>query len=184
MTTLAAPSFLSRSAARTAAASLCPFHDGLATLDALLAELDPRDRELFDAVLDLRSLATEQRDAAACIAQFFRVRSLLDGRHYLAFYRVRCWAHRTFRVEARFARNTPAAAHAFPLDAARVGEVINSALAPLARDGELPAQAHVRFAFASAEVRTAQVERVDPNALTRERLEVNASHPGHAKSAA
>lgn len=147
MTTLAAPSFVARSAARTASVPLCPFHDGLATLDLLLAELDPRDRELFDAVLDLRSLATEQRDAAACIAQFFRVRTLLDGRHYLAFYRVRCWAHRAFRVEARFARHAPAEAHPFPLDAARVDEVINSALAPLARDGELPAHAHVRFAF-------------------------------------
>ncbi|HLP24431.1 MAG TPA: hypothetical protein VK477_02045, partial [Acidobacteriota bacterium] len=99
---------------------------------------------------DLRCLATAQRDAAACIAQLFRVRALLDGRHYLAFYRVRCWAHRAFRVEARLARNAPAAAQAFPLDAARIDEVVNSALAPLARDGELPAGAHVRFAFASA----------------------------------
>ncbi len=147
MTTLVAPSFLSRSAARTATAALCPFHDGLATLDLLLAELDPRDRELFDAMLDLRSLATERRDAAACIAQFFRVRTLLDGRHYLAFYRVRCWAHRAFRVETHLARIAPLGAHPFPLDAARVDEVVNSALAPLARDGELPAHAHVRFAF-------------------------------------
>lgn len=153
MTTLAAPSFLPRTAARTATTALCPFHDGLATLDLLLAELDPRDRALFDAVLDLRSLATERRDAAACIAQFFRVRTLLDGRHYLAFYRVRCWAHRAFRVEAHVARTATAGVHAFPLDAARVGEVINSALAPLARDGDLPAHAHVRFAFAPTTAR-------------------------------
>ena len=33
---------------------------------------------------------------AVPIAQLFKVRTLLDGRHYLAFYRVRCWAQRTF----------------------------------------------------------------------------------------
>lgn len=150
MPTLATPALLSREAARSATAPLCPFHDGVATLDLLLAALDPRERALFDAVLDLRGLATERRDAAACIAQFFRVRALLDGRHYLAFYRVRCWARRAFRVEARASRAFAAVVSDFPLDAARVDEVVNSALAPLARYGALPAGAHVRFAFASA----------------------------------
>src|SRR5688500_1492298 len=66
----------------------CPFHDGAATLDLLLAELDPRDREVFDAALDLRFLAVAGEDAGACAAQLFRVRQLLADRHYLAFYRV------------------------------------------------------------------------------------------------
>lgn len=127
--------------------ALCPFHDGPATLDLLLAELDPRNRELFDAVLDLRTLANGN-DAAACAAQLFHVRALLAGRHYLAFYRVRCWAHRAFRIEVRPHRSAPAFLCEFPLDGARLGEVVNSSLAPLARDGELPAGAHVRFVFA------------------------------------
>ncbi len=147
MSTLTPPSFLSRTVARQAPATRCPFHDGVATLDLLLAELDPRDHELFDAVLDLRSLATAEKDATACAEQFFRVRSLLAGRHYLAFYRVRCWAQRAFRVEARAGRHLPAAVSPFPLDAARFDEVINTALAPLVTDGELPASAHARLVF-------------------------------------
>jgi len=124
--------------------SRCPFHDGLATLDLFLAELDPSDLELFDAALDLRSLATVN-DAAACVAQLFRVRTLLGGRHYLAFYRVRCWARRTFRIEVRAHRGAPAVIRELPLDGARVDEVVNSTLAALAENGELPAAAFVRF---------------------------------------
>lgn len=134
---------------RAASPELCLFHDGLATLDVLLAELDPRERDLFDAVLDLRSFASG-RDAAACVEQLFRVRSLLGGRHYLAFYRVRCWARRTFRIEVRAQRGAPALVQELPLDGGRLDEVVNSALAAVAQDGELPAAAHVRFVFAPA----------------------------------
>ncbi len=129
------------------AAGVCVFHDGVATLDLLLAELDPADHALFDAALDLRSLAAGN-DAAACVAQLFRVRTLLDGRHHLAFYRVRCWARRTFRIEVRAYRGAPVHSQSFPLDGARLDEVVNSSLACLARDGELPALARVNFVFA------------------------------------
>lgn len=135
--------------APTAFASLCPFHDGIATLDLLLAEIDPRETALFDAVLDLRSLAAG-RDATACLAQLFKVRALLDGRHYLAFYRVRCWAQRTFRAEVRSHRGEAALLRELPRDGARLDEIVNSSLACLAQDGEIPAGAHVRFVFAPA----------------------------------
>jgi hypothetical protein len=126
----------------------CPFHDGAATLDLLLAELDPLETEVFDAVLDLRSLAAAHDDATACIAQLFRVRRLLAGRHYLAFYRVRCWARRTLRVEVRASRCAPWNACEFALDAARLDEVVNTALATLAHAGAVPAGAHARIVFA------------------------------------
>jgi hypothetical protein len=138
------------SAARPAASpELCLFHNGLATLDLFLAELDPADGQLFDAALDLRSLAAG-RDASACVEQLFRVRALLDGRHYLAFYRVRCWARRAFRIEVRLHRGATALVRDFPLDGGRLDEVVNSALAAVAQDGELPPAAHVRFVFAGA----------------------------------
>lgn len=79
----------------------CPFHDGAATLDLLLAELDPRETELFDAALDLRAEFAAGADAATCAAQLLRVRALLGERHYLAFYRVRCWARRALHIEVR-----------------------------------------------------------------------------------
>ena len=135
--------------APVAAQSVCLFHDGLATLDLLLAELDSAELELFDAVLDLRSLAAGA-DATACVAQLFQVRTLLAGRHYLAFYRVRCWARRTFRIEVQAHRGLAPQVHDFPLDAARLDEVTNSVLATVAHRGELPAAARVRFVFAAA----------------------------------
>ena len=131
----------------SASPELCLFHNGLATLDLFLAELDPCDRVLFDAALDLRSLAAGP-NAAACIDQLFRVRTLLDGRHYLAFYRVRCWARRSFRIEVRAHRGATALVRDFPLDGGRLDEVVNSSLAAVANDGELPATAYVRFVFA------------------------------------
>lgn len=144
MTTTSSPTLR-----RSAAYGLCPFHDGPATLDLLLAELDPSEHGLFDAVLDLRSLAAGH-DAAACLAQLFKVRSLLAGRHYLAFYRVRCWARRTFRIEVRSHRGETALVRELPLDCARFGELINSCLACLATRGDIPAGTHVRCVFAPA----------------------------------
>lgn len=127
----------------------CPFHDGAATLDLLLAELDPRETQLFDAALDLRSLALAADDAAACLAQLFRVRMLLAGRHYLAFYRVRCWARRALRVAVRASRHEAWHGCELPLDVARFDELVNSALARLVDEhGSIPESAHVRFSFA------------------------------------
>ncbi len=147
--TIASSSSVTAPAQRAASPELCLFHDGLATLDLFLAELDPQDCQLFDAALDLRSLAAGH-DAAACIEQLFRVRALLDSRHYLAFYRVRCWARRAFRIEVRAHRGATALVRDFPLDGGRLDEVVNSSLAAVAHDGELPASAYVRFVFAAA----------------------------------
>lgn len=131
------------------AVARCPFHDGVATLDLLLAELDPRDTALFDAALDLRAFVSAARDAEGCVAQLFRVRALLAERHYLAFYRVRCWARRALRIEVRTHRGAWRA-EPLPLDGGRRDEIVNSALARLAADGSIPALAQVRFAFNAA----------------------------------
>lgn len=129
--------------------AVCPFHDGLATLDAFLAQLDRKDRTLFDAALDLRSSAMAGK-AGECVHHLFRVRALLDSRHYLAFYRVRCWARRTLRVQVRAHRGHDWLSYPFPLNGGRVDEVINNSLALLAENGEIPVAAHVRFTFADA----------------------------------
>jgi hypothetical protein len=137
---------------------LCPFHDGAATLDLLLAELNPHDRRLFDAVLDLRTSCTARDDAEACVSQLFRVRHLLGGRHYLSFYRVRCWAARMLRIEVRADRRGGWRSCELPLNSARIGEAVNTALAALLPAGSDPDIAHVRFAFA----RTAPSEAIVP----------------------
>lgn len=127
----------------------CPFHDGAATLDLLLAELDPSNTALFDAALDLRSLCTAGRDAAACVRQLFRVRALLDEQHYLAFYRVRCWARRAIRIETRTTDSGAWITDELPLNCARIDEIVNRAFAGLATTGSC-ATAHVRFTFATS----------------------------------
>lgn len=151
MTTLATPLSVSPATTTpvTATVSLCPFHDGAATLDGLLAEIDARDTATFDAALDLRSLLADGRDAEACLATLFHLRALLDGRHYLAFYRVRRWVQRRLVAQTRAARNEPWRTRELPLDAARLDELTNSCLAALAAEssGELPFGARVRFAF-------------------------------------
>jgi hypothetical protein len=131
------------------AAVQCPFHDGPATLDLLLAELDPGDTELFDAALDLRTLASAREDAAACAAQLFRVRRLLAGRHYLAFYRVRSWAKRALRIECRRHRGETWRSSELAIDCARVDEAVNAALATFAEHEAMPGNTHVRFVFAA-----------------------------------
>lgn len=134
-------------ARRAPVAATCPFHDGLATLDLLLAELDPRDRELFDAALDLRCLANGT-DANACMAQLLRVRAMLAGRHYLAFYRVRCWAKNSFRVEVRSRQAGASVVLELPLDVARMDEIVDSSLAIACARGEALAAPSVKIVFA------------------------------------
>lgn len=140
---------LTSTIAQPAGGGICPFHDGVATLDAFLAELEPGDTALFDAALDLRTLAVASSDAEACTAQLFLVRALIGDRHYLAFYRVRCWAHRVLRVDVRQHRGGLWQSRPLPLGAARLDEVVNGALAALASEEAMPAGACVRFSFAA-----------------------------------
>lgn len=148
LTSVSATSDASRAVSARATPVQCPFHDGVATLDLLLAEIDPCDTELFDAALDLRSLAAAREDAERCAAQLFRVRALLAGRHYLAFYRVRCWAKRALCVQVRRHRGADWLPCELALDSARIDEAVNTALASLTDADTIPAGAHARFVFA------------------------------------
>lgn len=130
--------------------ALCPFHDGPETLDGLLAEIDPENVRLIDAVLDLRFLLREGGDLAAAMRQVFVVRSLLEERHYLAFYRVRRWLGRTVHIEYRGGPGEAWSAAALPLGAARIEEVAHACGAALAQGGEYPPRLEVRFAHSES----------------------------------
>lgn len=132
----------------TPAPAICPFHDGAETLDLLLAELESDEAELIDAALDLRWLLNTGNDAEACVTQFFRLRSALGERHYLAFYRVRCWVSRRVLVQIRTNAAAPWVTRRIPLGSARIDEVVNTCLAPLAVGGIIPTRADIRFIFA------------------------------------
>lgn len=137
-----------------AAGGRCPFHDGPETLDLLMAEVLAAGQnwergDILDTALDLRHSMQLRRDAGQCVALLCRLRSQLDGRHYLAFYRVRCWMRRSLAVESSAGRNEPWVRHELPLDCARPDEVEHQCLAghwPAQEDHALNA-ARVRFVF-------------------------------------
>lgn len=128
--------------------SLCPFYDGVETLDLLLGEIGPEEIELLDATLDLRNALFCERNAQHCLQQLFRVRALLDGRHYLAFYRVRRLISRLILAQTRPDWASPWTTQEVPLNCARLDELVNLCIAPLAAKGEMPATARIRFRFA------------------------------------
>lgn len=126
---------------------LSSFYDGSATLDLLLAELNPHDTRLIDAVLDLRLLCVAGTDARACVTQLFIVRELLGIRHYHAFYQVRCWARGSLRIEVRADRISPWIGYELPLSSTGVDETIDNAIAALLPATGHPGAAHARFVF-------------------------------------
>ena len=125
------------------------FHDGIATIDSLLSELSPNESTLVDAALDLRTLTAEGSNAAACLEQLFRLRTLLGRRHHVAFIRVLAWARRTLRVEVRIQPRAPWIGFEIPPGSARMDEVTNTALARIAYGDFIPAGAQVRFVFST-----------------------------------
>jgi hypothetical protein len=121
--------------------------EGLATIDQLLADINPNDRRLTDAALDLRLQIAAMADAEAGVAQLFVVAGLLGRRHYEAFFRLRCWATRVFRVEVRADRNAAWRPCTFPLNSGGMGEAAETAIAALLPACHRPT-ASVRFVFA------------------------------------
>lgn len=79
----------------------CPFRDGPANLDGLLAEIGPQGGEALDTALDLRFAYQRRHDAGECVALVLRLRRVLGDRHYLAHYRVRHWLARALALEVR-----------------------------------------------------------------------------------
>jgi hypothetical protein len=133
----------------------CPFRHGPFTVDLLLAEVGARDSDLLNAVLDLRTAMSARGDAWALLEQLFRVRNLLQGRAYLAFYRVRCWVKSQIVAEVRGTRGMPWQQVEIPLNAGNLNEAVNTCLAALP-DEECPGgqrwNGQVRFRFAQAAV--------------------------------
>lgn len=121
--------------------------DGASIVDLLLSAVNPHDRHLVNAILDLRNLAAEGSDATACLEQLFRVRRLLRGRHQAAFYSVDAWARHSLHVEVRADRGAPWLAFEIPADSIRTEQIANAALAQVARGEDIPSTAQVRFVF-------------------------------------
>jgi hypothetical protein len=136
--------------ALSATPSRCPFHDGPATLDALLAELATGNSpDALDLALDLRCALVERIDADACVALALRLRRTLNGAHYLAFYRVRLWMQRVIAVQVRGWRGDDWTTFDLPLNSARTDEIENACRSAwaIAREIEPTEWTQVRFVF-------------------------------------
>jgi len=130
--------------------------DGPLSLDLLLAELGPDETDALDLALDLRGAIAARADAGGCVALLLRLRHALDGRHYLAFYRVRLWLHRLVVVQVRAWRGDTWKSYPLPLNSARIDEIENACLSAWAADtlGGDPHWAQVRFAFRTGQRRS------------------------------
>jgi hypothetical protein len=116
---------------------------GSGAIDALLAAVNPHDRRLVDAVLDLRLELAEPLDAKAGLRAYFHLKELLEGRHPTALARVE-----TLIRQSIFMRVRPSPAEAWhtgevALDADSLEDAIEQTLAavtpehPPARAGEV-----------------------------------------------
>lgn len=127
----------------------CPFRDGPATLDGLLAEIGAQGGEALDVALDLRFAYQQRHDAESCVALALRLRRLLGDRHYLAFYRVRVWLSRALAAEVRSHRGEAWERVALPIQASALEPLEHACVQRWAQDhtGRYLGAAQVRFIF-------------------------------------
>ena len=133
------------------AGSSCPLNHGVAALDQLLASLrGDDDSEAFDTALDLRSLLSNATDATAIIREFYRLRSLVEERHYLACYRLRRWLEGQLIAWVSPQRHHAERATAVRLDAMCFDHLTDRCIASALEGAMVVSLARVRYAFASA----------------------------------
>ncbi len=132
------------------ASHFCPLNDGLAVLDQLLAALTRDDEPAaFDAALDLRWQLQERTSADAALRDFFRLRALVEERHYLACYRLRRWLETQLVARVSPDRHQPAQLIGVRLDASDYSALCAQCLNLAAAEVQFTPWARVRFAFAA-----------------------------------
>lgn len=91
----------------SAAPALCRVGCALAVIDDLLRAHGTVRGEEVDALLDLRWLLNHRENAEAALSLFCSLRRDMEGRHYLAFFRLRRWLENHIVVTARPNRSVP-----------------------------------------------------------------------------
>jgi hypothetical protein len=133
-----------------ASARHCPLNHGLTVVDQLLAALTCDDEPAaFDTALDLRWQLQQPTNADAVLRDFFRLRALVEERHYLACYRLRRWLNAQLVARVVPDRHQPAQIVGVRLDASDYASLCAQCLDLVAIDLPLTPWARVRFAFAA-----------------------------------
>lgn len=148
------PAAFSPLSASSSAAS-CPLNHGTAVLDQLLAAIT-RDRadESFelalDAALDFRLLLAGDADADTILSGFFRLRRIVEERHYLACFRLRRWLESQFCARVFLNRCEPPRTLPLILDLASCADLRTRCACLAAEDLRTLPWVRVQFARAVA----------------------------------
>lgn len=117
-------------------------------VDELLSTPGAVSGEEVDLLLDFRFQLRARNDADATLRLFCELRRRLEGRHYLAFYRIRRWLETNLVAEVRSCQAAEARIVSLKLDHYCVEAIRRVALcAGLRKEGVLLAP-RVRFEFA------------------------------------
>jgi hypothetical protein len=89
------------------APAACRTGCALEVIDELLRAHGTVRGEEVDGLLDLRWMLNHRENAEAALGLFCTLRRMMEGRHYLAFFRLRRWLENHIAVTARSCRAVP-----------------------------------------------------------------------------
>jgi hypothetical protein len=116
-------------------------------VDSLLRSAESVSGAEVDALLDFRSLLHRSEDAEAIVNLFCELRRSLEGRHYLAFYRLRRWLENHIQANVRLCRGRPEQIVPLKLDRYCLEAVRYQCLKTAALNGHLILAPRVSFSF-------------------------------------
>jgi len=145
MNTAAAPDALLAPSSPPAPAD-CPLNHGLAVTDQLLAAITRQnDGPALDVALDFRLLLAHARDADTVLREFFRLRAVIEERHYLACFRLRRWLEKELAALVKLDRTATARRIALQLDVRSYDALCARCTTRAAGAEPAPATARVQF---------------------------------------
>lgn len=130
-----------------AASTQCRRTCALEVIDSLLREIGGVRGDEVDALLDFRFLLRHRENAEGALAMFCQLRRTMEGRQYLAFYRLRRWLSDQIEVHVRVRRGEPERTSPLRLDCFCLEAVRCQALRSSVADGEPVLAPRVRFCF-------------------------------------
>ncbi|HMJ88502.1 MAG TPA: hypothetical protein VK530_01730 [Candidatus Acidoferrum sp.] len=128
--------------------AVCRTGCALEVIDELLRAHGTVRGDEVDGLLDLRWFLNHRADAEAALALFCTLRRAMEGRHYLAFFRLRRWLENHISVTARLCPGLPARTVSLALNNFCLEAIRSRCVLAARRPGEPLFGARVTFAFA------------------------------------
>lgn len=129
----------------------CPLNFGLAIVDQLLAAIvGENDSAGLDAALDFRLLLASPHDPESVLRGFFRLREIIEDRHFLAHFRLRRWIESQIVARVCFDRCQPPSVVPLRLDCPSYSALYDRCVRDASASATEPTWARVRFEAAVA----------------------------------